>query len=204
MFGGCGCTDLPDLVTGTKQTNSTLNSLRHFFAPWPVENKRHWNVLTLFTLVQSGRGHKQHRMNPEARINIWVACLTCVSVPASVRSWCTRSGLQDSASLPACFYKFLSQVEKQSQTGRLTNEADNNTLHIKHPVSNVFAHMPVFVVLSLTSLSSRRVCSVPPCASRYFEWKSRPSKLCQGIRAALGRGPPLAQLALSRWLRPRT
>lgn len=57
---------------------------------------------------------------------------------------------------------------------------------------------------SLTSHSSSALLSTPLCASRYFEWKSRPSKLCQGIRAAVGSGLPLAQLAPSRWLSPRT
>lgn len=57
---------------------------------------------------------------------------------------------------------------------------------------------------SLTLPSSSVVLSTPLCARRYFEWKRRPSKLCQGIRAALGRGRPLAQLAPSRWLSPRT
>ena len=78
---------------------------------------------------------------------------------------------------------------------------------LKNLATHTHTHtqIPLFVCLSpLTSPSSNTVFSTPLCASRYFEWNSRPSKLCQGIRAALGSGQPLAQLAPSRWLSPRT
>lgn len=90
--------------------------------------------------------------------------------------------------------------ERQITTRFLTFFLSSKCYHI-----TIYTHIPLFVFLSpLTSLSSNTVFSVPLCASRYFEWNSRPSKLCQGIRAALGSGHPLAQLAPSRWLSPRT
>lgn len=154
--------------------------------------------------------------NPPRRWSWRHGCLTCVrlSVPESCcgsGSWRIGSGLQDSASRPASFYQVLPQAEEQRQTGRLqgaerqtTRLQPTNHSAIEIKSADECRSDSVVGPPSLTSPSSSAALSAPLCASRYFEWKSRPSKLCQGIRAALGSGRPLAQLAPSRWLSPRT
>lgn len=107
-------------------------------------------------------------------------------------------------------YPFNTWLKRQKWQRSYMAKNENN-IQVEAMVVTFFSllkpstHIPLFVDLSpLTSLSSSSAFSAPLCASRYFDWNNRPSKLCQGIRAALGSGQPLAQLAPSRWLSPRT
>lgn len=114
--------------------------------------------------------------------------------------------------LASCRFLLVSLSDGETRTetaGKGKERIGENSLALNPQSKSEFkkaAHELSFIVslFTLTSLSNSTAFSSPLCASRYFKWKRRPSKLCQGISAALGSGPPLAQLAPSRWLRPRT